>query len=155
VALANKLWRYLPTADGYSATPENYFPANQPVDLTGADDMAIDGAISTLIKDGRISKFEGGQPVGFNITGLDMSLNNPVAIFTAPNETVQHIYIADAGNRRVVQLNKDGSFVRQFKPREGEGVSFANLQDIFVDEIGGRLYVLDSNNLYLGNIPNE
>jgi hypothetical protein len=82
-------------------------------------------------------------------------LSNPVAIFTAPNESVQHIYVADAGNRRVVQLNKDGSFVRQFKPREGEGVSFANLQDIFVDEIGGRLYVLDSNSLYVGNIPNE
>lgn len=152
---ANKLWRYIPTSDGYSAAPESYFPADKPVDLTGAIDLAIDGAVYVLYKDGRVSKFEGGQPAGFNITGLDKPLNNPVAIFTAPNESVQHIYIADTGNRRVVQLNKDGSFVRQFKPREGEGVSFANLQDIFVDEIGGKLYILDSNNLYVGNIPNE
>lgn len=152
---ANKLWRYIPTADGYSAAPESYFPANQPIDLTGSVDLAIDGAVYILYKDGRISKFEGGQQAGFNLTGLDKPLSNPVAIFTAPNELVQHIYVADAGNRRVVQLNKDGAFVRQFKPREGEGVSFADLQDIFVDEIGGRLYVLDSNNLYVGNIPNE
>jgi hypothetical protein len=55
----------------------------------------------------------------------------------------------------VVQLSKDGAFMRQFKPRTGEAVSFANLQDIYVDELGGRLYVLDSNNLYIGNIPNE
>lgn len=152
---ANKLWRYLPTADGYSAVPESYFPAEPPVDLSQAVDLAIDGAVYILFKDGRIGKYEGGQAVGFNLTGLDKPLNNPVSIFTAPNESVQHVYIADAGNRRVVQLNKDGSFVRQFKPREGEGVSFANLQDIFIDEIGGRLYVLDSNSLYLGNIPNQ
>jgi hypothetical protein len=152
---ANQLWRYLPTADGYSAAPQSYFPADQSVDLTSAVDLAIDGAIYVLFKDGRIGKFEGGQAAGFNITGLDKPLSNPVSIFTAPNESVQHLYLADAGNRRVVQLNKDGSFVRQFKPREGEGVSFANLQDIFVDEIGSRLYILDSNNLYVGNIPND
>lgn len=152
---ANRLWRYLPTADGYSAAPENYFPADQSIDLTGAVDLAIDGAIYVLFKDGRISKFEGGQAVPFNVTGLDKPFSNPITIFTAPNETVQHLYIADAGNRRVVQLNKDGTFMRQFKPREGEGVSFANLQDIYVDEIGERLYVLDSNNLYLANIPNQ
>jgi hypothetical protein len=152
---ANRLWRFLPTADGYSAAPESYFPPDQQVDLMNAVDLAIDGAVYVLFKDGRISKFEGGQPVGFNITGLDRPLSNPVSIFTAPNEAVQHIYVADAGNRRVVQFNKDGSFVRQFKPREGESISFTNLQDIFVDEIGGRLYVLDSNGLYVGNIPAE
>jgi hypothetical protein len=108
-----------------------------------------------LFKDGRIGKYLSGEPVEFNVSGLDMPFNNPVAIFTAPNEEVQHIYVADAGNQRIVQLNKDGSFVRQFKPRAGEAVSFASLQDIFVDEIGGRLYILDSNNLYVANIPNE
>jgi hypothetical protein len=152
---ANTLLRYLPTSDGYSTQPESYFPTDQPVDLNGAVDFAIDGAIYVLFNDGRIGKYMSGEPVEFNISGLDQPFNNPVSIFTAPNEEVQHIYVADAGNQRVVQLNKDGSFARQFKPRPGEAVSFANLQDIFVDEIGGRLYVLDSNNLYVGNIPNE
>ena len=152
---ANLLLRYLPTTDGYSAPPENYFPAGQPIDLSQAIDFAIDGAIYILFKDGQIGKYESGQPVEFNVTGLDKPFSNPVSIFTAPDEEVQHIYIADAGNRRVVQLNKDGSFVRQFKPREGEAVSFANLQAIFVDEIGSWLYVLDSNNLYTANIPGE
>jgi hypothetical protein len=152
---ANRLLRYLPTSDGYSAPPEDYFPLDQPVDLTNAVDLAIDGAVYVLFRDGRLSKFEGGQPVEFNMTGLDKPFNNPVAIFTAPDEQVQYVYVADGGNRRVVQLEKDGGFVRQFKPREGETVSFANLQDIFVDEIGSRLYILESNNLYVGNIPSE
>ncbi len=151
----NRLWRYLPTADGYNAAPESYFPPEQLVDLSLAVDMAIDGSIYVLFKDGRVNKFTSGQQVEFSLSGLDIPLNNPVSIFTAPDEEVQHVYVADAGNQRIVQFNKDGSFVRQFKPRPDEAVTFANLQDIFVDELGGRLYVLDSNNLYLGNIPSE
>ncbi len=152
---ANVLLRYLPTADGYGAPPESYFPPDVAVDLSGAVDLAIDGAVYVLFRDGRLEKFLSGQPTDFKLSGLDKPFNNPTAIFTAPNDEVQYIYVADAGNQRIVQLNKDGSFVRQFKPRPGEAVSFANLQDIHVDEIGGRLYILDSNNLYLGNIPAE
>jgi hypothetical protein len=85
---ANKLLRYLPTTDGYSAPPESYFGADQAVDLSNAVDMAIDGAIFVLFKDGRIEKFLGGQPAEFNLNGLDIPLNNPVAIYTAPDEEV-------------------------------------------------------------------
>lgn len=152
---ANALFRYLPTGNGYDAPPESYFPADHPVDLSAAVDFAIDGAVYVLFSDGRIGKYLSGEPVDFNITGLDVPFNNPVSIFTAPSEEVQYVYVADAGNQRVVQLNKDGSFVRQFKPRPGEAVSFANLQDIYVDELGGRLYLLDSNNLYVANMPAE
>jgi hypothetical protein len=151
----NQLLRYLPTSDGYNALPESYFPADQTVDLTGAVDLAIDGAIYLLYQDGRITKYLSGQPTDFNITGLDQPFNNPTSIHTAPNEEMQFIYVADTGNQRIVQLNKDGSFVRQFKPRQGEAVGFTNLQDIYVDEIGGRLYALDNNTLYVGNIPTE
>jgi hypothetical protein len=150
---ANQILRYLPTPDGYSAPPEPYFPADQPADLAGAVDLAIDGAVYILYGDGRISKFQGGRPVDFNLTGLDLPLTNPVALYTAPDEVVQYLYVADAGRQRIVQLEKDGRFVRQFKPGAGEAVTFARLQDIFVDEISGRLYILDNNTLYAGNIP--
>jgi hypothetical protein len=152
---ANTLLRYLPTADGYNAAPENYFAATQNVSLANAVDLAIDGAVFILHQDGRIKKFLGGQETGFNVTGLDIPLNNPSAIFTAPDEEAQYIYIADAGNQRIVQLKKDGSFVRQFKPRADEAVTFANLQDIHVDELSGRMFILDSNNLYLTTNPTD
>lgn len=152
---ANRLLRYLPTADGYNATPESYFPEDQAVDLTNAVDLAIDGAIYILFADGRISKYEAGQPVEFSLTGLDRPLNNPVAIFTAPDEEVQYLYVADAGQQRIVQLEKNGRFVRQFKPSADQGTTFSNLQDVFVDEIGGRMYILDSNNLYMTTLPEE
>lgn len=152
---ANRLLRYLPTADGYSAQPDSYFSDEQPVDLSNAVDFAIDGAVYILFRDGQLEKYQSGQPVEFTLTGLDKPFKNPASVFTAPDEQVQYVYVADAGNQRIVQLEKDGRFVRQFKPREGEEVAFANLQDIYVDEIGSRLYILDSNNLYVGNIPTE
>jgi serine/threonine protein phosphatase PrpC len=153
-AKGNQILRYLPTADGYGAIPESYFPPNQQIDLTQSVDFAIDGSIYVLFLDGRIGKYASGQPVEFNITGLDKPLKLPTTIYTAPDEVVQHIYVADAGNQRIVQLNKDGSFVRQFKPNVGEAVTFANLQDIYVDEISQRIYILDSNNLYMGQLGN-
>lgn len=151
----NALLRYLPTVDGYSNPPQSYFLVDNPVDLTNAVDMAIDGAVYILHRDGRIDKFLSGQQVDLNVTGLDKPFNNPVAIYTAPDESIHHLYVADAGNQRIVQLNKDGSFVRQFKPRPGEAVTFANLQDVFVDEIGGRIFILDSNNFYIGKMTTE
>lgn len=150
---ANVLLRYVPTVDGYTAAPQSYFLPGQTADLSNAVDMAIDGAVYVLFKDGRIQKFMSGQQTDFNVVGLDQPFSNPVAIFTKADEEVQHIYVADAGNRRIVQLNKDGTFVRQFKPPVGAATSFAALQGLYVDEIGSRMYILDENKLYLANLP--
>ncbi len=150
---ANRLLRYLPTADGYSAAPESYFPDDQTVNLTNAVDFAIDGAIFILFSDGRIGKYQAGVPVEFNVTGLVKPLSNPTSIYTAPDEEIQYVYVADAGNQRIIQLEKDGRFVRQLKPGPETGTTFANLQAIYVDEIGGRLYILDNNSLYAATLP--
>jgi DNA-binding beta-propeller fold protein YncE len=83
---------------------------------------------------------------------LDKPLNRATAIYTAPDDVAQYIYVADAGNKRVVQLNKDGRFVRQFKPRDEESVDLNTLRSIFVDELGGKLYLLNDGGLYVANI---
>jgi len=152
---ANQIYRYLPTANGYENYPDVYFADGVDVNLNGAVDMAIDGAIYVLHQDGRIQKFMGGQPVDFQITGLDEPFKNPSAIYTAPDEEVQHLYIADAGNRRIAQLSKEGEFVRQFKPRAEDGIIFDDLQALYVDEIGEKMYVLNGNSLYAPNLPTQ
>jgi hypothetical protein len=149
---AGHLLRYLPGAEDYAIPAENYFPDDVAVDLSGAVDMAIDGFIYVLYADGAIRKFEGGAPVEFQVTELDKPLNRATAIYTAPDDVAQYIYVADAGNKRVVQLNKDGRFVRQFKPRDEESVDLNTLRSIFVDELGGKLYLLNDGGLYVANI---
>lgn len=149
---AGQILRYLPAADDYTTPAESYFPEGAAVDLTGAVDLAIDGFIYVLYADGTIRKFEGGLPAEFQVSELDMPLSRATAIYTAPDDTAQYIYVADAGNQRVVQLNKDGRFVRQFKPRDEESVDFNTLRSIYVDELGGKLYLLNDGGLYVANI---
>jgi hypothetical protein len=149
---AGQILRYLATADGYTDAAQNYFPADVTVDLTGAVDMAIDGFIYVLYADGTIRKFEGGTPVDFQVTEIDRPIDRAAAIYAAPDDVAQYIYVADAGNARVVQLNKDGRFVRQFKPRDEERFDFNTLRSLFVDELGGKLFLLNDRALYVANI---
>jgi len=149
---AGQVLRYLPGAEDYSIPAENYFPDDVAVDLSGAVDIAIDGFVYVLYADGSIRKFEGGVPVEFQVAEIDKPLGRSTAIYTAPDDVAQYIYVADAGNKRVVQLNKDGRFVRQFKPRDEGSVDFDTLRSLFVDELGGKLYLLNDQGLYVANI---
>jgi DNA-binding beta-propeller fold protein YncE len=149
---AGQILRYLPGPDGYTIPPEYYFPDQATVDLTGAVDMAIDGAVYVLYADGTIRKFEAGISVEFQITELDKPLSRPTAIYAAPDDVAQYIYVADPGNLRVVQLNKDGRFVRQFKPQDEAEVNFKTLRSVFADELTGKLYLLNDQTLYIANI---
>ncbi len=153
----NQILKYLPTADGgYSNPPQDYLDPEGGVDLAGAVDMTIDGFIYVLFTDGNITKLlssgepSSGQPVLFEQTELDEPLRNPTAIFTGPEEEVKSIYVADAGNKRIVQFSKEGGFERQFKADDD---TFDRLKGCFVDEIGDRLYLVSGNKLYLANIP--
>lgn len=151
---ANQIHRFLPTTDGYSNAPEAYFAAETEVNLSNAVDMAIDGAVYVLYQDGRVQKFLGGKETPFTLKGLLTPLNNPTAIYTAPDESVQYLYITDAGNRRISQFTKDGQLVRHFQPPVGSQARFDDLRSIFVDEIGEKMFVLNGNSLYAVNITN-
>ncbi len=144
----NQILRYEPD---YGGLPEDYFPTPGEVDLAGAVDMAIDGQIYILYADGRILKFIGGQPVPFEITGLYEPLQNPTALFTS--EKAEFLYVADAGHNRIVQLTKEGRFLRQFKA--GEGEAFDQLKGLFVNETYHLLYFVSGNRLYVTSIPAE
>jgi len=147
---ANQIFKYLPTADGgYSNPPEAWLQVD--VDLVGVVDMAIDGYIYLLYADGRILKLMGGELAPFEQTELDEPLRGPTALFTSPDEDTKFLYVADAGNRRIVQFSKEGQFIRQFRPAEA-GV-FDQLKSLHVDEIGSKFYILSGNSLYMANIP--
>jgi type II secretory pathway pseudopilin PulG len=149
---AGQILRYMPSAEGYTNPAQYYLSDQVTVDLSGAVDMAIDGFIYVLYADGTVRKFEAGVPVEFQITEIDKPFSRPAAIYTAPDDVAQYLYVADAGNHRVVQLNKDGRFVRQFKPRDEDTVNFGTLRSIFVDELAGKLYLLNDHALYIANI---
>ncbi len=146
-AAANQIFRYWAAADGYPNPPDKYFAEGIPVNLSGAVDMTIDGAIYVLYNNGHIAKFLSGEPQPFEITGLDVPLKNPVAI-VSPAEDAPYLYVADAGNQRIVQLSKEGQFIAQFKPKTAKGdIVFDDLRDMFIHPADGKMYILNGNAL--------
>ena len=147
---ANQIWRYRPGETGYENAPEPYFPASIQVDLAGVQAIAIDGHIWLLYADGRLLKFLVGEQQPFELRGLPDGLKAPTAV-VAPLEG-DRLYIADAGNGRIVEFTKDGEFQRQFRPREG-GDILRDMRDLYLDASGSAFYVLTGDALFKANLP--
>lgn len=153
---ANKIWRYSPVANGYSAPPDEWL--QNPVDLTGVVDMAIGNSIYLAYTDGKIRKLTLGLPDTFDISDWDSPPQNPGAIFTRPPEATRWVYLADRGNQRIVRCSKEGQFDRQYKLAETaleDGKDpMGQITSLFIDEISSHAYFLSGQTLYLAILPN-
>lgn len=145
-ARANQVLVYGPGAGGYETQPQPY--ANVDLLLSGVVDMAVDGDVYLLYADGLVAKLRGGEQMAFDLTGLDTRFRNPTALCVTPG----YVYVADAGNERIVQLTKDGQYVRQFKAQRGEP-AFEAITGLYVDEVAGKMVVLSGGRLLLANLP--
>lgn len=153
--LLGRLFKYLPSNNEYVKPPLDYFDAALGVDLTGAVDMAIDSNVYILFADGTIKKFNNGQQVDFGMRGFYGTMRSPVAIFVSggPSEEAPgYVYVADAGNDRVLQFTKDGDFVRQFRATESEPY-MDNLRGLYVDEAERRMYLVSGQHFVLCTLP--
>jgi hypothetical protein len=154
-ATANEIWRYSPTPDGYAGEPEKWLQSE--LDLAGVVDMAIADSIYLLYADGTVRKLTIGQPDDFDIAAWDTPLRGATALFTRPPDETKWLYIADAGNGRIVQCDEAGQLKQQFRAAEtlrgAEADPLAAAKSLFVDEIGGRAFVLSGLKLYLLILP--
>jgi hypothetical protein len=152
---ANKIWRYDPTADGYSSPPTDWLQTE--VDLAGVVGMAIGDSIYLLYADGALRKFSIGEADTFDISDWDTPPSNPASIFTRTPAETRWIYVADRGNSRIVQSSKEGQFKQQFRLADAtaseNGDALAGATDLFVDEITGHAYLLSGRDLYLLILP--
>ena len=144
------VWRYVPGANGYDGAAAEYLTETSAPDLAAAVDMALDGNLYVLASDGRIDKFAGGKAQPFPAVVPDTPLRNPVAIFASP--ATRFVYVADAGNARVVKFTKTGEYVSQYRAHED---AFADIRSVFVDEEGGRLYAIVGTRVFMAEVPAE
>jgi len=153
--LVNRIFKYVPTDNVYTNPPSDYLSPQLEVDLTGAVDMAIDGNVYVLFADGRILKFFNGEPQPFTMDDLPTPMRSPTTIVVGgpqDPEAPGYVYVTDAGNERIVQFNKEGSFVRQLQAKTGEP-QLRNLRGIYVDEERGSIFILSGRTLWLADIP--
>jgi hypothetical protein len=149
-SMGNQVLKYL--EEQYSNPPDRWI-AQADTDLRTAIDMGIDGSIYVLHNNGKLDKYYGGERVPFAVTHVPRPLSGGHAIFLEVEEATQYVYIADASERRIVQLDREGAFVRQLQPGLGQEDLFRQLAGLYVDEIGAKLYYVAANTLYIADLP--
>lgn len=142
--------RYRTSGSGYSSPPESYFTKDKP-GMNSAIDMAIDGFVYILFEDGRLEKYLSGEPVSLTLDQTDKPVQQPSAIYAAPDEEAQFLYLADPAAGRVLRCDKEGHLIQQFVIEGSDALE--QVQDIFVDEVGSKLYFLSNNQLFMLTIP--
>ncbi len=153
---SGKILRYLPTADGYNNPPDNYLEGDAAIDLTNAVDMAIDGNIWILYGDGTVQTFFQGRQQPFVLEAPpDGPISGPKAIYTgAAGGEAQTLYIADSDGGRILEYDKSGKYLRQFRPADkADQEKLRRMTDLQVDELNRTFYILASDGLYRTDIP--
>jgi len=153
--LLNRILKFVPADNAYTSPPTDYLSSQLDVNLTGAVDMAIDGNLYVLFADGQIKKFLKGEPQPFTMAGLPSPMRSPTTIFVsgAKRPDAQgFIYVTDTGNERILQFDKGGNYIRQFRTNAGEP-QMKGLRGVYVDENKGRMLILSGKTLWLCDIP--
>ncbi len=147
--LANQIFRY--RAGQFAGEPDRWLQVE--ADLSTAVDMGIDGSIYVLHGDGTLARYYGGEPASFTITRMPRPLTHADALYLDTEDIAQYIYVADSVGGRIVQLDRDGVFIRQLCPDESQQALFSRLSGLFVDEIGGKIYYTAAGALYVADLP--
>ncbi len=135
----NKIIKYVP-ADGALTNSDWGTDDN----LSNAKVMDVAYSIYVVTKDNNLLAYTQGENTGFTITGLDKPLSRVTDLEVDVN--FDYIYLADAGNNRVVLLNDKGEFVKQIKA--SEETAWADIRSISVNSSESTLYVLSGSKVY-------
>lgn len=112
--------------------------------LSGAKAMDIAYSIYVVSQEDELLVYTQGERTDFGITGLDVPLNNVTDIEVDVN--FNYIYLADAGNNRVVVLSEDGEFIKQIKATEDN--MWSDIRAISIDQSESTLFVLNGSRVF-------
>ena len=147
------LLEYRPTRGGYEGAPTAPLGSGSGLDWPQIVDLSADANSFYILQgNGLLRKFarEGGQPQPFDGRVPD-NLRAPVAVTLVGSGVAEAVYVADAGNERVVQYSPDGVYQRQFRAPL-DTPQFQGLRDVLID-VNNRLYVLTTRGLYRFDLP--
>jgi hypothetical protein len=108
-------------------------------ELETAQDLALDGSVYILYKDG-VSKYLAGKPAEYNMPFLFQSFSGQGRLETRPD--FENVYILDKGNKRVIITDKKGNLIKTLVSG-----TFTKPEDFSVDEKNRVIYLLDDSQL--------
>lgn len=139
-----QIWRY-PLAGDALGEGNSYFRSPYRPLQDGLD-MAIDGAIYILQKNGAVLKYFGRQAAQFTIAGLPEPFNRVAAIAVSGDDPNRgSVFVLDAGAGSVIELSKSGQFIRQYR---GNGDEWVNALDMSLDPTSNTMYVATQDRLF-------
>lgn len=154
---SGRILRYLATDDGYADAPDDYLADGATLDFSHAVDMAIDGNVWILYSDGTVQTFFQGTQQAFVLeTPPNGPITGPQAIYTGSAAgAAESVYIVDSTNSRIVEYDKTGKYLRQFRPYDKADQEILRaMRDLQVDDLNGIFYLLTNKGLYRTDLPN-
>jgi hypothetical protein len=139
-------------AGQYDGAPTDWFGEPASTELRGRNPIsfAVDGDMYLLLGNGQIVLLTAGAVQKTFALPVWPSIASPLALFT--DTDAQSLYVVEAGDKRIIRLAKDGTVQMQMKA-PADSTAFDNLRNVYVDEAGGKLYVLSGKRLYSATLP--
>lgn len=137
--------RALGSDNGQFGKPSRWLKEGN-LDFSAAVSFSIDGSVYVLNREGKVLKFEGGEPIDFNLGGFSSPLGSPLAFDT--DSLSNFLYLLDGGNKRLLLFSKEGSYQRQVT-FQNEAFNFGSPVRFAVNEKGKRAYFLSGLKLYV------
>ncbi len=138
---AEGIYKYVPVVGGFGGG-ENWLEEEDLASvLAGAVDLAVDGGLWGVTKEGGISKFSAGQKQEFALKDPGLVLKEVVAMYTS--ESLPHLYLADRGAGAVVTVGKDGQAWQRYLSDKWE-----DLRSLWVPADGKTVYALSGSQVW-------
>lgn len=134
-----QIYRYKSARDDFGAG-QPWIKNKKDADLKSAVGLAIDGNVYLLTAAGQSYKFFTGEIKDFSVKAIEPPITQAKKIFTAAD--LPYLYILETNSKRIVAINKDGSFANQY--------SFDTLDAPITDFIinGSTISLVSGNRVY-------
>ncbi|MFH1971740.1 MAG: hypothetical protein ABIJ05_05175 [Patescibacteria group bacterium] len=136
----NMIWRFIGD-DGTFSEKSKWLAPGVETDFSLVKKIAIDGSIWILTSSGKINKFTLGNSVNFSFSGESPKLTSLDSFYT--NEDLDHIYVMDKTQKRIVVFDKEANFVSQYYAD-----AITEAKDFMVTEEEGKIILLTGDKLY-------
>ncbi|HQV28921.1 MAG TPA: hypothetical protein PKZ61_12570 [Thermoflexales bacterium] len=137
-----QIWRLTRQSDGAFASSPYFRVPYGP--LTTTIDIAVDGAVYVLQRNGIVLKYLTSAPATFAVSPPEPIGRSVAIALSAQEQQRGSVFLADVDNGAIWQLGKNGEFQRQYRP---PGLEFANMIDMSIDPVNNLVYVLTNKKL--------
>ncbi|KKQ74498.1 MAG: hypothetical protein US94_C0003G0016 [Berkelbacteria bacterium GW2011_GWB1_38_5] len=137
-----QIYKHSSSADEFQKGEEYINTTN--INLKSARSIAIDGSIYVLKENGQAVKLLKSKVQDFSLQNIPTpndKIAEPIKIFT--DADTPSVYVLDGAQKRIVEFDKDGYFVRQYAFLENIKYS-----DFFVSVKARKIWLIGENNLY-------